>query len=246
MSCFEGVSVVMAVHNGSRFLRQQVQSILQQLLAQDELIVVDDASNDDSIALLMSLDEPRIKIHRNEHNVGVIGTFERGLSLATRDIIFLSDQDDVWMPQKRAACIAAFARDPEVVLVITDAQVIDDEGKLLAPSFMATRGGFRGSVWSTILRNRYLGCAMVIHRKLLRVALPMPRDIPMHDMWLGALASKAGRVTYVPLALLQYRRHGGNVSPSQRQSVTRMLAWRWSLLTCVLRRRAATMLRLRS
>ena len=103
------VSVVMAVFNGSRFLRQQVDSVLAQLEGDDELLVVDDASTDDSVALLRAIGSQRIKIHCNPVNAGVRLTFQRGLQLARHDIIFLCDQDDVWLPGKRNAFVAAFA-----------------------------------------------------------------------------------------------------------------------------------------
>src|SRR5688572_23511076 len=94
------VSVCMAVYNGAAFLKTQVESILQQLHAEDELIVVDDASQDDSMRILQELHDPRLRVHRNERNQGVLATFERALRLARGDIVFLSDQDDVWLAAK--------------------------------------------------------------------------------------------------------------------------------------------------
>ena len=89
------VSVVMAVYNGQRFLRQQVESVLAQLQPGDELIVVDDGSTDGSLAFLNGVDSPAVRILANPRNLGVAGTFERGLRLATHEYIFLCDQDDV-------------------------------------------------------------------------------------------------------------------------------------------------------
>ncbi len=77
---------------------------------------------------------------------------------------------------------------------------------------------------------------MAFRRELLDYVLPIPANVPMHDMWIGALASLRGRVTYVDRPLMQYRRHGGNVSPSSRAGIVQMLAWRWRLLTLVLAR----------
>jgi len=227
------VSVVMAVYNGQRFLRDQVESVLGELLPGDELIVIDDASTDGSLAFFKGIDSPALRVYANPSNLGVIGSFERGLELAAHEFIFLCDQDDVWLPGKRAAFVAAFEQDPTVSVVISDAQVIDVQGRVISPSFMATRRGFAGSVFATVWRNRYLGCAMALRRPLLAAALPVPRQVPMHDMWFGAMGRMTGTVVYLPTPFLQYRRHAGNVSPSHRQSLSRMFRWRVALLAAL-------------
>lgn len=233
------ISVAMAAYNGERFIAEQLDSILAQLQAGDEVIVVDDASTDRTLDVVASLQDSRVRVLRNHRNAGVFSTFERAL-LATRgELVFLSDQDDVWLPGKVFEVMARFERDPEVMLVLSDAQVIDVAGRVVEPSFMALRGGFRGSFVSTLVRNRYLGCTMALRRSLLSTVLPIPRDVPMHDMWFGSLAVLQGRVDYIDKPLVQYRRHGGNVSPARHQSVGQMLRWRWSLLRNVTRRRRA-------
>src|SRR5271167_3106635 len=179
------VSVVMTVYNGRRFLRAQVKSILSQLEANDELVVVDDASTDNSVELLTSLNSSQIRIFLNTENQGIKRSFERGLRLAREEFIFLSDQDDIWLPGKRSAFVAQFERNRSTLVVISDAEVINGEGEIISKSFMAFRDGFRGGVVANLWRNRYLGCAMAVRRSLLSVALPIPHRVPMHDMWLG-------------------------------------------------------------
>lgn len=223
------VSVIMATYNGKTYLAQQLRSVFDDLLPDDELIIVDDGSQDGTLELLDSLESPTVRIVRNLTNVGVLATFERGLLLSSKEIIFLCDQDDVWLSGKRATFVAAFERDPRTLAVVSDAQLIDASGIITSSSFMATRGGFRGDILSTFVRNRYLGCAMALRRELLVAALPIPRSVPMHDMWLGSLASILGRVHYISVPLMQYRRHGGNVSPSRHQGWLRMLRWRFML-----------------
>lgn len=219
----------MAVHNGHRFLPEQISSVLAQLGPQDEIVVVDDASADDSVAWLAALREPRIKVHRNQTNEGVIASFGQGLALSRHPIAFLCDQDDIWLPGKRDAFVTAFAQDTRTLVVISDAQIIDAEGRVTSPSFMATRGGFRKGLAQTLLRNRYLGCAMAVRREVIRAALPIPSQVPMHDMWLGALGNLLGRVGYISTPLLQYRRHSANATPSRRQGWRRMARWRVAL-----------------
>jgi glycosyltransferase involved in cell wall biosynthesis len=224
------VSVVMAVCNGEQFLRQQVGSVLSELLPGDELIIIDDASTDASLTLLKAIPSHQLQIYSNASNLGVIGSFERGLQIATHEFVFLSDQDDVWLAGKRAAFIFAFERDPRTLLVVSDAEIIDANGTVTAPSFMATRGGFRGDILSTLVRNRYLGCAMALRRELLVAALPIPRSVPMHDMWLGALGRILGKIHHISVPLLQYRRHANNASPSQKRGWLQILRWRLALL----------------
>lgn len=238
------VSVVMATYNGKGYLQEQIDSVLAELQPGDELIVVDDASHDGTPELLASLVWPTLRLVQNPSNIGVLRTFEHGLLLASGDIVFLCDQDDIWLPGKRAAFLNAFAADRRTLVVVSDAQLIDAKGGVIAPSFMATRGGFKGGLISTVVRNRYLGCAMALRREVFAAALPIPRFVPMHDMWLGAVASVAGRVRYLPSPLLQYRRHGANVSPSTRQGWLKMLRWRAELILA-LALRCLPMLRLR-
>lgn len=230
------VSVVMAVYNGERFLAPQVESVLSQLQPRDELLIIDDASTDGSPRWLAQLDDARVRIIRQPGNAGVLKAFEAGLQRARHDLVFLCDQDDVWLPGKRDAVVVEFERDPRALIVISDAEVIDADDRVVAASFMATRHGFKGRFHHTLVRNRYLGCAMAVRRKLIDAALPIPNGVPMHDMWLGALGSMLGRVRFITRPLIRYRRHGGNLSPSQPQSWSRMLSWRWALLKAVVNR----------
>lgn len=227
------ISVVMAVFNGQRFLRQQVESVLAELVPGDEFIAIDDGSSDGSLSLLNGIGAPVLRVLANPENLGVARTFERGLRLATNEYIFLCDQDDVWLPGKRAAFVSSFERDSSVMVVISDAEVIDEQGRVISSSFMATRRGFDGSLMGTLWRNRYLGCSMALRRCLLEIALPVPRLAPMHDMWIGMLGRIAGNVTYLPSSFLHYRRHSANVTPSRPQSWPRMLLWRIQLATAL-------------
>jgi len=233
------VSVAMASYNGMRYIDAQVSSILASLRADDELVIVDDGSTDGTWAWLSSIADPRVRVSRNPANLGVRRCFERALTLTRHDIVFLADQDDVWESAKRDTFVAAFQDDPGCVLVISDARMIDQRGDVLQPSFMATRGGFAGGLAATIVRNRYLGCALAVRRVVIDAALPIPKGAPMHDMWIGAIATRVGRIRYLPEPLLRYRRHGGNVSPSTSQSAWQMLRWRLALLLLVLRRSAS-------
>lgn len=230
------VSVVMATYNGRPYLAEQLQSVLVQLLPGDELIVVDDGSKDGTPEMAEALQSAFVQVVRNPRNLGVLASFESGMLMASREIIFLCDQDDVWLSGKRAAFVKAFENDSGVLVVVSDAELINAVGLVTAPSFMQLRGGFHGGFWTTVVKNRYLGCAMALRRELLAVALPIPPTVPMHDMWLGALASAVGRVYYIPRPLIQYRRHDTNASPARSQGWLRIVRWRIRLVKLLMLR----------
>jgi glycosyltransferase involved in cell wall biosynthesis len=229
------VSVALLTCNSSRWLQPQLQSVLDQLGPADEVVVVDDASTDGTVAMITARGDGRIRLLANTRNRGVRVGIERGLTACRGEFIFLCDHDDVWLPGKRDTLIGELQAG--AVLALSDASVIDGEGRQIEASFMARRGGFRGSLAATLWKNRYLGCAMAFRRELLTDILPIPAAVPMHDMWIGALASLRGRVAYVDRPLMQYRRHGGNVSPERRAGLPQMLAWRAQLLSLVIARR---------
>ena len=228
------VSVAMATHNGLRFLPLQLHSILAQLMPSDEVVIVDDASEDGTWDWILAQSDPRIRAVRQPVRLGAIRSFEHALRLADRPIVFLADQDDLWEPDKRSRYLSAFEADPDCILVISDSRVIDEENRLMAHSWMSTRGGFAGGWLQTLLRSRWMGCSMAVRQELLARALPIPTCAPMHDMWLGVLATRVGGVTYISEPLLQYRRHGSNATPSSSRSMVTAFRHRLGLLCCFL------------
>ncbi len=229
------VSVALASYNGRRWLPAQLDSVLAQLAVDDEVVVVDDASQDGTPDWLRQQADPRLRLFAGAVNRGVRASFAQALSHCRGQYVFLCDQDDLWLPGKRDALVAPLERG--ALLAVSDAQVIDADGRVIEDSFMARRGGFRGGFLHTLVKNRYLGCAMAFRRELLDEVLPIPPEVPMHDMWIGALGSLRGPVAYIERPLMQYRRHGGNVSPERRAGLAQMLMWRWQLLRLVAARR---------
>jgi len=221
------ISVCMATYNGERYIAAQLQSILSQLSDGDEVIVVDDASSDETVAIVEGFHDERIRIFRNPKNRGVVASFEEAILEARGDIIFLSDQDDLWKPEKVSRMMLAFI-DPTVTLAQSDANIIGADGKVISQSYSQTRGGFVSGVMRNIWRCRYLGCTMAFRRQVLTRCIPFPRNIPMHDVWIGIVNACFGETAYIHEPLVGYRRHGQNVSrsgnPMQR------IRWRLNLL----------------
>ena len=121
------ISVCLATYNGAAFVAEQLRSILDQLTSDDEIIIVDDGSSDDTLDVVNGFEDARIRVYPNEKNVGVNETFARAVALATKPIIFLSDQDDVWTPGRKAIMLKAFS-DPRVLVVAGNYQLIDRDG----------------------------------------------------------------------------------------------------------------------
>jgi glycosyltransferase involved in cell wall biosynthesis len=223
------ISVCMAAYNGARYIQEQIASILPQLGFSDELIIVDDASQDDTVRAILSFGDKRITLLHNEQNRGVIKSFERALMYASGDLIFLSDQDDVWRPDKIETFRKFFAANPAITLALSDARVVDEGGREISASWMEERGGFRSGVTSNFVKNRYLGCAMAFRKIVLKNCLPFPPGAPMHDMWIGLTNELSGRAGFVNEALFNYRRHGTNATTGRHAAIGRMIRWRWNL-----------------
>jgi len=222
----------MATYNGARFLKQQIDSIVMQLDQTDELVVVDDASTDDTWALLCDIQDQRIRLFRNDKNRGVASTFERAVSYATGDYIFLSDQDDVWKSTKILLVMQAFREDPKANVVVSDAAFIDECGLPLPGSYYAKRGKFRDSLLANLFRCKFLGCTMAFRAELLRNALPFPRSgYVLHDIWLGTVNRvSGGKTLFISAPLVLYRRHDFNVTGNHKLGFSRQLFSRGHLL----------------
>lgn len=209
------ISVCMATYNGEKYIKQQVESILCQLSANDEIIVSDDGSKDDTLGIIKSLNDPRIHIYINEGKHGFVGNFNNAFLHAKGDYIFLSDQDDYWLPGKVKTVMGYLTNG--IDLVTHNADLVDGEGRYLGSDYFShlhSKTGFWANMWKT----RFLGCCMCFNRKVLDKCMPMPKHIVAHDYWIGMMALKHFNVKFIDDKLLCYRRHGGNVSPSSEKS----------------------------
>lgn len=237
----------MATFDGARYIRRQIETILPQLGAEDELVVSDDGSRDDTVAIVRSFGDPRVRVLEDNPVRGPLRNFEHALRHARGDLIVLADQDDVWLPGKldevRSRCRAEPSRP---FLLVLDAEIVDEDEQLLEPSVQArlkAGPGLLRNLWA----NRYLGCCMAFSRDLLDDALPFPPGVDMHDIWLGQLCERVGTTRFVPVVTMRYRRHAETVTGFEirfepLQQVRRRLALAWNLTrrTVRARRRGVT------
>lgn len=235
------ISVCMAAYNGASFIGEQIASILPQLGDNDEFVIVDDASTDNTIAVIEDFRDERIRIVCNEWNRGVIKTFSRALQEAKGEIIFLTDQDDVWRMDKVAKFLEIFRHHPEITVAMSDLVIIDSFGKVTSgPKFGSTQ--FHQGMLHNLVRNQYQGSAMAFRRSILEYCLPIPDEIPLHDVWIGLVNQLIGKAGFINEPLLFYRRHGSNDSSDAHAPIKQMIHWRWALiknLTLVYMRRIA-------
>ena len=231
------ISVCMATFNGGKFIREQLESILSQLPPDAEIIIADDGSTDDTLLVVDSLKESRIRVLPAERHLGVIYNFERALRASKGEIVFLADQDDVWLPGKVEMCLAALN---EADLVMHDAFLLG-----LSDAFESAWGRngklsdirtYRSGVVANWWKNSFTGCCMAFRRKVLDKALPFPKNLPMHDQWLGLVAEKYFKVSYVDEPLVDYRQHSSNATHIEKSpaGVLQKIKWRVDLLKAII------------
>lgn len=207
------ISVCMATYNGERFIRQQIDSILNQLPDDSELIISDDDSTDNTLLILGTYNDKRIKILHNS-NHGVNNNFSNAILHAKGDYIFFCDQDDIWMPNKVKTVIQALQNH---VMIVHNAQLIDANGHSLGKTYYEctpTLTGFWGNLW----KSRYLGCCMAFRKSILEELMPIPSKAMGHDYWFGLYTDATYGVYFMNDILSCYRRHGNNVSSSSQKS----------------------------
>ncbi|MBR5135132.1 MAG: glycosyltransferase family 2 protein, partial [Clostridia bacterium] len=222
------VSVAMATYNGAAYIERQLQSVLSQLQEADELVVSDDGSTDGTRRLLdkWASRDARIKVIDGP-KAGAIKNFEHAVAACVGDWIFLCDQDDEWDADKYGSVM--IEAENGAMLVMHDARIVDEDGRVLKPSFFATRGTKTGLL-KNLWKNSYIGCCMAFSRRLTDYVLPFPDSIPMHDQWIGLQAERHGNVVLIDRPLMSYRRHGGNVTADEHGSLGTMLKQRAGMI----------------
>lgn len=156
------VTVLMSVHNGSRFLREAIDSILAQTFRDFELLVIDDASTDDSAAIVESYRDPRIRMLRNEANQGLTKSLNRGLRDARGSLIARHDADDRSHPQRLEQQVAWFDAHPQGALVGTQPRIIDEHGWEIGKVVKATSE--TGIRWQSMFSNPFIHTAVMFRR----------------------------------------------------------------------------------
>lgn len=213
------ISVALCTYNGEKYLHEQLNSILNQTLKVNEIIVCDDQSTDNTIAILEEYskkNEGLFKIFKNEINLRSVKNFEKAISLCTNEIVFLSDQDDIWHLEKVKHFIAYFENHPKIDVVASNGFCIDDNSKIHekyavwdVPQFLTEKGvAFNYHKIICCVSNIATGASMAFRKSICDEILPFPimKDFH-HDEWIAILASKRNAFVMLPEKYFYYRIH---------------------------------------
>lgn len=209
------ISVCIATYNGVNYIEEQLRSILSQLSEEDEVVLSDDGSTDGTLEVIRQIGDSRIRVLPSRRFASPILNFEYTLTHAEGDIIFLADQDDIWMPHKVKCTLSNLER---YDCVTSDCVVVDGDGQIIDNSFFNLNNTHCGKYYNLFTKNGYLGCCMAFKRSVLAKALPFPSTIPMHDIWIGNIASFFYTHGFIHEPLIYFKRHGDNASVTAQKS----------------------------
>jgi glycosyltransferase involved in cell wall biosynthesis len=208
------ISVALCTFNGALFVEQQITSICDQSYEFIEIVVVDDCSTDNTVELIrkLQLTDCRIKLFCNEVNIGYNANFMKALALCTGAFIAISDQDDVWHPDKLSLMYASMG---DNLLLYHDSEFVD-EGNIATGKSRSSTHRFVSGYCSRYLvfNNCVAGHSCIFRRELLTFLPPIPIDF-YYDWWLAYTAACTGRISYISEKLVRYRIHQSNVTQVQ-------------------------------
>jgi glycosyltransferase involved in cell wall biosynthesis len=231
------LSIVICTYNGAAYLQPQLDSLLAQTLLPDEIVIGDDGSTDATLEILHDFGVRanqtgiEVQLRQNPHNLGYVENFTAGLRQASGELLFLCDQDDVWHPDKLARMAAAFERDPHLLLLHSDARLVDARGASLNCSMFEAlqltvqekQAIHAGEAFEVVQRRSFVtGATAAIRRELIDLALPVAPEW-IHDEWLATVAAAVERLDFLDAALLDYRQHDANQIGARK----RTLAMKW-------------------
>lgn len=218
------VSVCIATYNGARYIREQMDSILAQLHQDDEVIVSDDHSTDETCAIIGQYADARIKLVKNPGRAGHVRNFAHAMSHASGEYIALSDQDDIWVEQRLDKMLAILRTLPRYSLVVGEFAEFDANGQreITMPLGKSPSGMLGQLIRLYLGKAKYFGCAFMFRRDLMRFVMPIPGDIEAHDIWIAMNACMHGKVAHCEQPTLLRRLHGSNLTPSRRRSLPKI------------------------
>lgn len=221
------VSIAMCTYNGSAFLLEQLNSLSAQTLKPNEIIISDDASTDDSIAICKAFAEKsniNIKIFENKSNIGYIKNFEKAISHCTQDIIFLCDQDDIWRSDKIDQIVKVFNSEPEVGLILHNFSKIDDYNRPMINKneTYGLKNLTSCQLPDEIMNNSinvflepypraWCGCMMAYRKSFNDLVLPVFPG-KGHDDWILKILAPVTELRFTSEKLIDYRIHGNNTN----------------------------------
>lgn len=221
------ISVIIATYNGEKYILAQLESILNQTLVPDEVIIRDDCSKDNTVHLIKkfivdhNLNNWKLKV--NKENRGFVKNFYQALSEANGDFIFLCDQDDIWLSNKIEELSKLMIKSG-ALMIHSNIDVIDENGNIIAYNYEIQKKGFRNVYLSEYLRTfHYCGMSSVMSAELRKYCLKLsPERIPTHDWFWGVIASCCNKFFITDTVYSLRRFHSSNVAMSMNNKTIRM------------------------
>lgn len=214
----------MASYNGEKYLTKQLDSILNQSYSNFELVISDDCSEDNTWKIISEYakKDNRIKIFRNEHNLGFVKNFEKVISLCSCDYIALSDQDDIWKSNHLEILLNNLNN---ATASVGNADIMNSSDDI-SSELLSDRDSYfiDGTNEDKLFRilfygNPFQGTSALYRKELFNYAFPIPDEIDYHDAWFAAFACCISGVSYTFDVVTHYRLHGDNSSGSHNSSL---------------------------
>ncbi len=224
------VSVCIATYNGEKYIKEQLSSILIQLLEEDEVVISDDGSTDNTLKIIEELKDKRIFVVKNILKKGVNHNFQNALNNAKGDFVFLADQDDIWLPSKVELCVNELKN---YDLVVSNCSVLDNSNEIVQNSYFETVNSGKGFL-KNFYKSSYLGCCLAFRKEILKEVLPMPDNLLLfHDWWFGFISELCYKVKFIETPCMYYRRHSetnSNTLSKSHLSLYQKIEYRFQLL----------------
>lgn len=207
--------MVIATYNGEKFLEEQLYSIVYQSRIPDEIIIIDDCSKDNTAIIIKDFVNKfnnyiNIKFLRNEKNMGVVKTFQTGITLCSNDIIFLADQDDIWLKNKVERILKVFYERRAIDVIAHGFTLIDHKGKIISDRVYPFKKEGKISFNKIIKINKFPGCTMAFKSSFKKYFQCIPSGIYIHDWYIAVLAAISNGLYYYNIPLIKYRLHSNN------------------------------------
>jgi len=213
------IDILLPTYNGEKYLKEQIDSILNQTYKNIRLIISDDCSKDSTPKILEEYrgKDERIELYLQKENIGVVKGIEFLLKKVKSNYYMLADQDDVWLPMKVEKSIETLKKE-NADLVFGDLEVVDQDLKTMYPSFgdfMLLNRKIKKYINSykvNYLYNCVTGCTVLSKKEFIEKILPIPTESKylIHDHWIGLVVALNGKLAYMPEKYIKYRQHGNN------------------------------------
>lgn len=212
------ISIAMTTYNGEKYIEQQLDSLYNQTIKFDELIICDDGSTDSTVKIIEDyiVRNKRFNCNliKNDSNIGWTKNFRKALRECSGDIIFLCDQDDIWIPSKIQVMRDEIERNKRILLLASNYSVLQDSPETNGPKGFKEDNGFIKKIPFTP-RGLYIsrpGCTFCVRKELVNIMLANDNDSWPHDYMLWCYALTEDGLFIINQVLVKYRRHSGNVT----------------------------------